>query len=115
MLPSPSPEDEFRAVQHLQKAHRSAVAVASWVNDNASCLEVMDLSEDLANGITYILSISVYRYKYALTFPVIFYFSYQSFSVSLDFAGKTSNNIQASSVLSSAKLSLKSTLTKLKV
>lgn len=82
-LPNPTPETDFKAVQHLQKAHRSAVVDASWVNDTEVCLEVIGLSEELAN-------------------------------VSLTYANKIENKQQCLSVLSSAKLSVKSTLTKIK-
>ncbi|KAK3914871.1 Tetratricopeptide repeat protein 27 [Frankliniella fusca] len=82
-LQNPTPESEVRAVQHLQKAHRCAIADASWVNDNDLCLQVIDLSEELAN-------------------------------VTTACASKCSNNKQVLSLLSSAKLSLKSTLTKIK-
>lgn len=82
-MPNATPESEFRGVQHLQKAHRSAIADASWVNDNENCLRIIELSDELAN-------------------------------VSMAYAGKNSDNKQAMSVLSSAKLSLKSTLTKIK-
>lgn len=49
-MPNPTPESEIRAVQHLQKAHRCAIVDASWVNDNDSCLQVIELSVELANG-----------------------------------------------------------------
>lgn len=63
-LPNPTAETEFKAVQHLQKAHRSAVADASWVNDTKVCLEVMELSEELADGTS----------KFYLNFLTFFFF-----------------------------------------
>ncbi|KAJ1522894.1 hypothetical protein ONE63_002036 [Megalurothrips usitatus] len=81
--PNPTPETQTRAVQHMQKAHRAAVADASWVNDTKICMEVLGLTEELAN-------------------------------VSLACAHETSNNKQSLSILSSAKLSLRSTLSKTK-
>lgn len=82
-LKNPSVESEYRAVQHLQKAHRCAIADSSWVNDNEICTQILNLTEEYGN-------------------------------VSLDYAEKTSHDKQALSVLSSTKLSMKSTLSKIK-